>query len=173
MLSKALFPIRVAHGRYESGSYTCHYITWRYLLCSMNHPQFVFAPLALVLVFGVCSHPAHWKYTKERKSSVFWDHDIFPEFDSAQHLQAPANQSSFSVHVCQQGLPHLNAWMMTVPKTMKRAEKIKDRIGIISRLAGKKWSKKRSLDWNIQEKNTMHSANFSFQLILSLHVDTL
>lgn len=61
-----------------------------------------------------------------------------PEFDSAQHLQAPANQSSFSVHVCQQGLPHLNAWMMTVPKTMKRAEKIKDRIGIISRLAGKK-----------------------------------
>lgn len=50
-------------------------------------------------------------------------------------LQAPANQSSFSMHVCQ---PHLNAWMMTVPKTMKSAEKIKDRIGIISRLAGKK-----------------------------------
>lgn len=31
-------------------------------------------------------------------------------------------------------LSHLKAWMMTVPKRMKRAEKISDRMGIISRL---------------------------------------
>ena len=29
---------------------------------------------------------------------------------------------------------HLNAWMMTVPNRMNRAEKIRDRIGIISLL---------------------------------------
>lgn len=32
---------------------------------------------------------------------------------------------------------HLKAWMMTVPKRMKRAEKMSDRMGIISRLEGR------------------------------------
>lgn len=62
------------------------------------------------------------------------------QLNICKHL--PTSQVSVCMHVCQQGLTHLNAWMMTVPKTMKSAEKIKDRIGIISRLSGKKWSKK-------------------------------
>lgn len=36
MLSKALFPIRVAHGRYESGSYTCHYIHYLEVLALLD-----------------------------------------------------------------------------------------------------------------------------------------
>lgn len=35
--------------------------------------------------------------------------------------------------------PDLKAWMMTVPKRMKRAEKISDRMGIISRLEERKY----------------------------------
>lgn len=44
-------------------------------------------------------------------------------------------------------LAHLKAWTMTVPKRMKRAEKMRDSSGIISRLEAEAAVSPHPLDW--------------------------
>lgn len=65
---------------------------------------------------------------------------------------------------------HLKAWMMTVPKRMKRAEKIKDKMGIISRLQETKqfiWTNCTSITAMLQ--SLPHTVGSLIQIQLLIH----